>query len=523
MVMKGLLMSSIPNEKIRLLRRKIQESLRVQLGTDGIKYIDASNNMDDASSKQNHVIFARRGCGKTLLLHSSAEISAEFIGVVYLNCEDFKQHSFPNVLIEILKSIFLEIDKNIVGWFGKKKNSKQIIKQIIEKLKSIQSEQDEVSENIKATDAYNTSDSANLEAALGGKLINLKGGAKSSEERKAEIEKTYTLYRKKLEKLELWIPELKRNIRDFIELSTKRKSIFIQVDDLYHLKRTDQAFVVDYIHRLCKDVPMFFKIATLRHASVLYIDRQGQPIGAQERHDYQSVNIDYTFNEFSKTESQNWIILQSFATSVGMSDVELNSLFKGEGFARLVMSGGGVPRDVLSLFLEILSQTDLEKDGKIGKDEVRLLSKANFEKRIEELKHDSQNDEQLALLRGIYLIKTFCLEKQTNVFLIKEQELQENEIWRALIYRLLDYRIIHNCATTLTHKSTTDGSYSAFAIDIGAYAFMRKHQDRFKEIDVSLKDAKDRMRSMPILNPDSFGELVQTIPDNIELAILEES
>ena len=75
----------------------------------------------------------------------------------------------------------------------------------------------------------------------------------------------------------------------------------------------------------------------------------------------------------------------------------------------------------------------------------------------------------------------------------------------------------------MTHKSTTDGSYSAFAIDIGAYAFMRKHQDRFKEIDVSLKDAKDRMRSMPILNPDSFGELVQTIPDNIELAILEES
>jgi hypothetical protein len=511
---------SVPTkEKISSLRKKIQESLRVQLDTEGIEYLDASNDLDDATAKQNHVIFARRGCGKTLLMHSSSKAVSESIGTVYLNCEDFKQHSFPNVLIEILKSIFLEIDKNISGWFGKKKKSKELIKAILAKLDSIQTEQDEVSESIRELDVQGVTDGTDLAVALGGENINLKGGLKSNSERKEEIEKTYTLYRKKLEKLELWIPELKRNIRDFISLSSKRKFIFIQVDDLYHLKRTDQAFVVDYIHRLCKDVPMFFKLATLRHASVLYIDRQGQPIGAQERHDYQSINIDYTFGDFPKTEKQNWIILRSFAYTIGMTEPELGSLFKGEGFARLVMAGGGVPRDVLSLFLEILTQTNLDEGGKIGKDEVRLLSKTNFEKRIEELKHDAQDDEQLALLRGIYLIKMFCLEKQTNIFLIKEQDLQENEVWRALIYRLLDYRIIHNCATTLTHKSTTDGSYSAFAIDIGSYAFMRKHQDRFKEIDVASREAKDQMRSMPILSPSSFDQTDTKIPKNIEEAL----
>lgn len=436
-----------------------------------------------------------------------------------MNCEDFKQHSFPNVLIEILRAIFIEIDRNLSGWFGKKKRSKEIIRDILRKLDGIQAEQDEVSESIKQTDSEGLSDSANLGMSLGGDTIKISAGANSSSSKKAEIEKTYTLYRKKLEKLELWIPELKRNIRDFLDLSSKKKMIFIQVDDLYHLRRTDQAFVVDYIHRLCKDVPMFFKIATLRHASVLYIDRQGQPIGAQERHDYQSINIDYTFSDFPRTQNQNWTILKSFASAIDMSDAELNSLFKGEGFARLVMAGGGVPRDVLSLFLEILSQTDLGDGEKIGKDEVRLLSKANFEKRIEELKHDSQNDEQLALLRGIYVIKTFCLERQTNIFLVKEQDLQENEAWRALIYRLLDYRIIHNSATTLTHKSTTQGSYSAFAIDIGSYAFMRKHQDRFKEVDVGAPDAKDQMRSMPILSPTLFDKLGEDIPANVEEAL----
>ena len=39
---------------------------------------------------------------------------------------------------------------------------------------------------------------------------------------------------------------------------------------------------MDYIHRLCKDLPLHFKLATLRHASTLYADRLGQPLGAQD-------------------------------------------------------------------------------------------------------------------------------------------------------------------------------------------------------------------------------------------------
>ena len=76
--------------------------------------------------------------------------------------------------------------------------------------------------------------------------------------------------------------------------------------DFYHLQRENQPFIMDYIHRLCKDLPLYFKVATLRHASVLYAERGGQPVGAQERHDYQPINIDFTFQEFKKTEKQNF-------------------------------------------------------------------------------------------------------------------------------------------------------------------------------------------------------------------------
>lgn len=239
------------------------------------------------------------------------------------------------------------------------------------------------------------------------------GGVASSGKRD-ETERTFKLHREKLQQLDRWLPTLKAQVREFFELSTGVKAIFLQIDDLYHLKRADQAFVVDYIHRLCKDLPLYFKIATLRHASTLYVDRDGQPIGAQERHDYQPVNIDYTFGDFRKTQRQNWEILRQFAGKAGVNEEELNSLFKGEGFARLVMAGGGVPRDVLSLFLEILSSVQVAQGERIGKDEVRILSRTNFERRIEELKQDSQDDEQDDLLKGIYTLREFCLQKKNE-------------------------------------------------------------------------------------------------------------
>ncbi len=508
--------------KLSKLREVITESLRVQRQGERIPYINVGNALQDACSRQNHAIFARRGCGKTLLLHESAHGLKPEFKAVYLNCEDFKRHSFPNVLVEILAALFREIDRNLTGWFGKKKRSKEIVKGIIKRLEGLLSESDQETQSIKRRDASEQTSGISVEGGADVNKVNLKAAIKGESKDSSQIERSFEYHREKLRELDQWLPRLKEQVREFFELSKSVKVIILQIDDLYHLKQADQAFVVDYIHRLCKDLPLYFKIATLRHASTLYVDREGQPIGAQERHDYQPINIDYTFGDFAKTRDQNWKILSEFAVKAGMERVELESLFKGEGFSRLVMAGGGVPRDVLSLFLEILGSVDAESGGKIGKDEVRILSRQNFERRIEELKQDSKGDEQDDLLKGIYIIREFCLEKKTNVFNVRERMLQQNDEWRKLFYRLMDYRIIHSCANALTHKSQ-EGTYQAFAIDIGCYAHLRKLQDRFTEIDVSLGDAKERFRSAPILDESKLASLFAAVPENVEAELLAEA
>lgn len=508
----------VDQEKLLRLREVITENLRVQRDGQPIDYINVGTALQDSCSKQNHAIFARRGCGKTLLLHHSSRALKSDMRSVYLNCEDFKRHSFPNVLIEILSALFRELDRNLQGWFGKKKKSKEIIKEIINRLSKLQHAADVHDEDVRKK--YSAETESGLDGSAGVDIdhLQIKLGGKDTTRDKAEVERSFKLHREKLQELDRWLPELKEKVRDFFKLSSSINAVIVQIDDLYHLKRTDQAFVVDYIHRLCKDVPLYFKIATLRHASTLYADRDGQPIGAQERHDYQPINIDYTFSDFTRVSEQNRQILQQFGKKAGFSQDEVQSLFKGEGFDRLVMAGGGVPRDVLSLFLEVLSDVG-SRDGRIGKDDVRILSRTNFERKIEELKQDSKGDEQDDLLKGIYIIRQFCLEKKTNLFVVQERMLQQNDVWRALFYRLLDYRIIHSCAVALTHKSQ-EGTFQAFAIDIGCYAHLRKLQDRFSEVDISAKDAKEKMRSAPVLDARQITSLFGSAPGNIEEALL---
>ncbi len=508
-------------KQLAVLRRVINENLRVQrAGADPVPYIDVSSALSDICARQNHAVFARRGCGKTLLLHHSAKELPADIQTVYLNCEDFKHHSFPNVLIEVLDALFAELEGNLPGWFGRKKRSRDLIAKIRRDLEKLRQQEDESKTDVVESHIATKQEEAKAGGSIAVKGFGLAGESTSHAGNSTALELRYAHRTAKLRELHTWLPQLKRQIREFFGLSKTVKAVFLQLDDFYHLARVDQPDVMDYLHRLCKDLPLYFKVATLRHSSTLYADRDGQPIGAQERHDYQPINIDFAFTDFRRTANQNRQIFSEFAKLAGLESKDIDSLFKGEGFDRLIMAGGGVPRDCLSLFLEAL-QGASQGDGRIGKDDVRIMSRSNFERRIEELKQDSADDEQATLIRGIYVLRKFCIDKRTNIMMVSEEMMQQEDQIRALLYRLLDYRIIHSAAASLTHKSSP-GTYQAFAIDIGCYAHMRKLQGRFNEIDVVDTTGRERMRSAPILTKEQLIELWSTAPDDAEDALRSE-
>lgn len=503
----------VNEESLAALRAAINENLRIQLYSRNISYINSGHVLSDASARQSHCIFARRGCGKTLLLHHSQKQLPKDVKAIYINCEDFKHHSFPNVLIEIVDRVFSELEANLGGWFGRKASLKTIISSLRDDLKNLKTSPD--SSDVEV--AQSTSSEAAEKEGAGLKVPGFNNDslfeltAESQSRNTGSLEKKYRYNEDKLIRLNHKLPEYKNKIREFFKASGKVSSVFIQLDDFYQLSRADQPFVADYVHRLCKDTQLRFKIATLKHNSVLYIERKGQPIGIQERHDYQPINIDFTFENFQRTREQNKGIFLKYAEVAEISQDEFESLFKGEGFDRLVIAGGGVPRDCLSFFLDALERVrSQDPEGRIGKDEVRILSRETFERRIEELKQDSEGQDQDSLLRGVYAVRAFCLSRGNNVFLVAEKDLQNHNDFKTLLYRLLDYRVIHRVAGSLTSKQRSGGSYQAFAIDIGCYAYMRNLKGRFEEIDFTETTAKEKMRSAPIFDFTEFRRLWQS-------------
>ena len=223
----------LEQKKLNALRQKITEGLRIQRDTsEPVPYIDAANVVGDVCAKQNHAIFARRGCGKTLLLHhSTKELADSKTRSVYLNCEDFKRHSFPNVLIEILDALFRELETHLTGWFGNDRASRKLIKKIRAELFELRAKADVQEETIKKLNSTESARSEEAGAGLAAGGATAKLGSSKNTKTREETESSYKLRSEKLKELDTWLPRLKDQVREFFSHSNSVNAVFLQVDD----------------------------------------------------------------------------------------------------------------------------------------------------------------------------------------------------------------------------------------------------------------------------------------------------
>jgi energy-coupling factor transporter ATP-binding protein EcfA2 len=99
----------------------------------GIEFIDPRNFKEKVRGKQNYVVFGRRGAGKSTLLKTLNKYENSL--TIYVNLEDYKDITFPNIIIKVLVTFYKEIafKLNKEKSFFKKKNyfsTRKIVKKI---------------------------------------------------------------------------------------------------------------------------------------------------------------------------------------------------------------------------------------------------------------------------------------------------------------------------------------------------------------------------------------------------------
>lgn len=489
----------IPDEVLKL-RNYIEANIRTT-SKSGIEFIDPKQIKNEIHIKQNHVIFGRRGAGKSTLLkelYSSAKWS------IYLNLEDYKDISFPNVLLFILIKLFngyLELirkNKPIIFRIFKYSTIKKQVLEIIKKLEILQSEPDDVESEITTNE--NTTNEVEASAAIKSDIWYnaIRGRLALSD----SIQVKRKINENKLTKLKLLVTQIKDDLNT-ISKEIHEDTIFLILDDFYFIKLQYQPYLIDFIHRLTKDTNVKFKVGTIKHRSRLYI-KDDTYIGIELRNDAIEIDLDYTFEEYDKVESFLKEILNYCIEKSG-ANISIPDMFAGEGFIQLCLASGGVPRDFLSLFVQVATKCIISGNMKIGKIQVTEEAIANLSEKINSLKRDTLAEDLLFETFIFELRRLVFTEQKTNCFLISKEQMETDEVFRQIIKELFDLRLIHLLDKN-TSAAPSDGKrYEAYLLDLCLYENSRPQN--FKQIDPSYKDEKsrkDNIRSSTRLNSETY-------------------
>lgn len=297
------------------------------------------------TSKRHHIVFGRRGSGKSSLLRkAAADLTVDRRPIAYVNLEKFKGHSYPDVLISVLISTFGEFKKwmdsaavhpstRTTFWqklFGtapqrpafNRPQSAQLSERLSQHIKALENELHRTDDmEMRVTDGAETAESDSIGVKVKTQSSILTGEGKavagSSRTSRQEVEQKYK--HSKTDFLHRHILDFQRLFTDLGALSGGDAYLFL--DDLYHIRRSDQARVLDYFHRLAKDHNLWLKVGTIRHRTRWYVHGD-PPIGMKIVDDADEIDLDLTLEKYSLAKGFLTKILTNFAATAAVGRLE---------------------------------------------------------------------------------------------------------------------------------------------------------------------------------------------------------
>lgn len=513
--------SVLESEKMQKLVRLVEEATRST--KEGVKNFvpPAQGVLDRVLSKRHHVVFGRRGSGKSSLLEkAAADLTVDRRPIAKVDLEGFKGHSYPDVLLSVLIRTFEEfriwLDSAAVNPANKKSfwsklfgstpsrpafNRKEAatlsgaLQERIGELNQVLHAVDEASINVKHSAESKVATESNVSGGMTKGPARLGGGLSETSEsnRSEEISESYS--RSKTDLLHRHILQYQDLFRRMANLSDG--DAFLLLDDLYHIRRADQAMVLDYFHRIAKGNSLWLKVGTIRHRTSWYLHGD-PPIGLKLGDDAEEINLDLTLEKYSLAKEFLLKILGNFASEVGLSVDE----FLTDGARdRLVLASGGVARDFLSIFRRSVDIARERGGGprgeKIGGEDVNMASGEYDSSKREEFKRDASGDE-FDLNKEFEQIRDFCIEDaETNCFLL-DVNAQGREV--ELIHELVDLKLLHlvRSRVTVGNAPYKGRIFQAYMLDLSQYTGARKRRD-FNIVEFWKPQATESLRRASLI------------------------
>lgn len=492
----------------------VEEGIRANKRNVGRFLEPANGTLRRAQSKRHHIVFGRRGSGKSSLLYKSAEeLTQSGHPTAFIDLEPFKGHHYPDLLISVLIAGFTKYHTwlsdeyipsktsfvcNIIPALdsGRTRKLRRLKRFIAEQVVDLR-RQLHLADGALLKESMSEKRTRKSKAQVGGKTPVQHAAVESSLARELESQTAREISeeykRSKQDYLHRKILEFRSIFSNLSELTGGDSFIF--VDDLYHIFRSDQPELLDYIHRIAKGNALWIKVGTIRHRSSWY-RHEPQPLGLKLGDDADDIDLDLTLENFTTCREFLKRIIGSYINDSGAP--ALDAFIAEGGVDRMVLASGGVTRDFLGIFRrsidaarERLTRNEKSARGpKIGAEDVNVASGSYGDIKKEEFQRDTREDQERLEL-SFRKIKTFCLDRnKCNIFLV-DQDLRSED--SALVQELIDLRMIHQIKSRLSVTTRPGKAYRALLLDVSQYTGERRRYD-VASIEFWKEQNKDAIR-----------------------------
>jgi hypothetical protein len=270
------------------------------------------------------------------------------------------------------------------------------------------------------------------------------------------------------------IPDINGLLRLYV--TETQVPIYVFLDDVHYLKYGEGPDFLDRVHAVTRDNPVWLKIAGIRHQMRWF--RAEPPTGMQLPHDAIEVNLDITLQEPERAKRFLQSVLDAFVEECDARP--RRGFISGGALDRLVLASGAVPRDFVTLCATSIQLARKRSNARTtGVQDVNEAAGMAAKGKLQELEEDAAAALGTAapVVAALQIVRDFCLVKnQTSFFgvdfLEKEQLVEEY----ALIQRLLDLRIVHLINGSLSAAHQVGHRSEVYLLDLSEYTGARLRQ-----------------------------------------------
>ena len=268
-----------------------------------------------------------------------------------------------------------------------------------------------------------------------------------------------------------FVPYMQRIIRRFADTSATQFYIFL--DDLHYLPSAEQPKLLDLVHSAVRDSDAWLKVTGIRHLTRWF--QAKPPLGLQTGHDADHIDLDVTLEKPSQAKTFLEEVFLSYAQHVEISS--LSSILSSKALDRLVLASGAVPRDYLTLSANAINQARTrEKARVVGVQDVGRSASQIAEVKISELEEDGASTEGMSnRIKGLDQILRFCKEKNCTFFRIDFRDRDDHSEEYRIIRELMDGRLIHLVRASLSDIREQGRKYEVYMLDLSQFS-----SERFK-------------------------------------------